>query len=83
MFHLFRHRSTSTPQMYLVRDRLHEGRMASVAATEIANLIGSWLADLDVHSPLVDQLAHAARLGDWTAARAIAEHLSVDISYVA
>ena len=49
------------PQMYLVRDRLHEGRM--VAATEIANLIGSWFADL-THSPRDQRLAHAARLGD-------------------
>lgn len=83
MFNLFRHWSISHPQMYLVRDRLHEGRVANVAAAEIATTIASWLADLDVHSPLVDQLAHAARLGDWAAARAIAEHLSVDISCVA
>ena len=55
--------------------------MASVAATEIANLIGSG-TDLDVQQPLVDQLAPRRAVGRLDG-RAIAEHLSVDISYVA
>jgi len=83
MFHLFRHRSISPTQLYQVRDRLHEGRTVNVAGPEIAATVAAWLADLDVNSPLVEQFARAARLGDWAVAHAIGEHLSVDISYVA
>jgi len=82
MFHLFRHRSTSSTPMYQLRDRLHEDRTVHIAGSEIAGTVAAWLADLDVHSPLVEQLARAARVGDWVAARAIGERLSVDISYV-
>ena len=69
--------------MYQVRDRLHEGRTVNVPGPEIADTVAGWLADLDIHSPLVEQLARAARVGDWAAARSIGEHLSVDISFVA
>ncbi len=78
---LFQQHAASTPQMYQVRDRLHEGRIVNVPGPEIADTVAGWLADLDVHSPLVEQLAQAARVGDWAAARSIGDHLSVDINF--
>ena len=74
--------AAATTQMYQLRDRLR-GRTVSVSGSEIAGAVAGWLADFDVHSPLVDELARAARIGDWAAARVIGEHLSVDISCVA
>ncbi|HEY5149763.1 MAG TPA: hypothetical protein VIJ23_08060 [Mycobacterium sp.] len=52
----------------------------TVAAHEIAATVAAWLAELGVHSPLVDQLASAVVKGDWMTARAIADHLSVDFT---
>jgi len=66
--------------MYQVSDRLR-GRTVSVPGAEIAGAVACWLADFDVHSPLVEELADAVRAGDWVAARAIGESLSVDISF--
>lgn len=73
-------RLASGPQMYQVSDRL-QGRTVSVPGPEIAGAVAAWLADFDVHSPLVEELADAVRVGDWAAARAIGECLSVDISF--
>lgn len=73
-------RPAPSPQMYQVSDRL-QGRTVSVPGPEIAAAVAAWLADFDVHSPLVDALADAARAGDWAAARAIGECLSVDVSF--
>jgi len=39
-----------------------------VAAHEIATTVADWLAELGVHSPLIDQLASAVREGDWVTA---------------
>ncbi len=66
--------------MYQLSDRL-QGRTVNVPGPEIAGAVAAWLADFDVHSPLVDELAAAARVGDWAAVRAIGECLSVDISF--
>lgn len=71
----------SEPRLFQVRDRLHEGRTVSATGPEIANTVAKWLAELDVHSPLVDDLARAAQVGDWAAAKAIGERLSVEISF--
>lgn len=65
---------------FRVSDRLHKDRAVTVAAGEIAATVAGWLAELGVHSPLVDQLAAAVGIGDWTTARAIADHLSVDFT---
>jgi hypothetical protein len=37
---------------------------------------------LGVHSPLVDDLAWAACVGDWAAAYAVGDQLSVDVTPV-
>lgn len=65
---------------YLVTDRLHDGRTVRVPGDEIAATVSAWLAELGTHSPLVEDLARAARAGDWPAAHAIGEHLSVHVT---
>lgn len=50
---------------------------------EIAAIVSAWLAELGAHSPLVDDLARAARVGDWAAAYAVADQLSVDVTVAA
>jgi hypothetical protein len=63
-----------------VTDRLHPGRTVYVPAREVASTVSAWLAELGIHSPLVTELARAVQAGDWPAAHAIAEHLSVDVT---
>jgi len=75
-------RTTATLPLYQVTDCLHAGRTVNVPAREIAATVAEWLAELGVHSPLVEQLAHAVRAGDWATAHAIGEHLSVDVTFV-
>ena len=69
--------------LYRVSDRLHAGRTVQVHGYEIAAIVSAWLAELGAHSPLVDDLARAARLGDWVAAYAVADQLSVDVTVAA
>jgi hypothetical protein len=73
------HRPAPTP-IFRVSDRLHQDRSVTVAAHEIAATVAGWLAELGVHSPLVDQLDSAVFKGDWMTARAIADRLSVDVT---
>ncbi|MGO4443361.1 hypothetical protein AB4Z42_08370 [Mycobacterium sp. 2YAF39] len=68
---------------YQLTDNLHAGRMARVSADGIVATVSAWLAELDTSSTLVDDLAHTVRTGDWTAAHAIAEYLSIDVTVAA
>ena len=72
-----------TRPIYRVTHCLREGRAVTVPADEIAVTVSAWLAEFDAHSPLVDDLARAVRAGDWPAAHAIAEYLSVDVTVAA
>ncbi|WP_424736583.1 hypothetical protein [Mycobacterium sp.] len=45
--------------------------------------VSAWLAELGAHSPLVEDLGRAVHVGDWPAAYAIGEYLSVDVTVVA
>jgi len=54
-----------------------------VSADGIAYAMSAWLAELGAHSPLVEDLARTVRDGDWTAAYAIADFLSVDVAVAA
>ncbi|GAB3231668.1 hypothetical protein GCM10027535_39540 [Mycolicibacterium hippocampi] len=65
---------------YQLTDRLHEGRTARVSVDGIAGTVSAWLADLDVHSPLAEDLAQTVRDGQWAAAYAIADRLSVEVT---
>jgi hypothetical protein len=69
----------SNAAIYQVTDRLHAGHIARVPAHQITATVSAWLAELGVHSPLVDELAHAVRSGDWPAAHALGECLSIEI----
>jgi hypothetical protein len=69
-----------TATMYQLTDRLHGGRSVRVSADGIASTVSAWLAELGADSPLVEDLAVTARNGDWPAAHAIADRLSVDLS---
>jgi hypothetical protein len=54
-----------------------------VSADRIACTVSAWLAELGAHSPLVEDLARTVRDGDWTAAYAIADLLSIDVAVAA
>ncbi len=69
-----------TTMFYQLTDRLHEGQMARVPADQIRTTVSGWLAELGAHSPLVDELARAVRVGDWSAAHALGECLSVEVA---
>ena len=68
---------------FQLTDRLHVGRMARVSADGIVGTLSAWLAELDASSTMVDDLARVVRNGDWTAAHAIAEYLSIDVAVAA
>jgi hypothetical protein len=72
-------RTVPTTAIYQVTDRLHEGRTVCVPAQEIVTTVSSWLSELGVHSPLVEDLAEAVHAGNWPAVRAIGEDLAVDV----
>ena len=76
-------RAGLTRTIYQVRDRLHEGHTVHVPGPQIATTVSAWLAELGAHSPLVDDLARAVHTGDWPAAHAIGEYLSVDVTVAA
>jgi hypothetical protein len=72
--------SNQAVTIYQVTDHLACGRTVRVPGDQIATTVSAWLAELGTHSPLVEDLARAARAGDWPAAHAIGEHLSVNVT---
>ena len=82
---LRQHHQAAEPKMtmYYVTDRLHNGRTVEVPGDQIAPTLSVWLAELGVHSPLVEDLARAARVGDWPAVYAICEQLSIAVTIAA
>ena len=69
--------------IYRLTDRLHHDRTVQVAENEIVPTLSAWLAEVGASSPLVEQLGHAVRVGDWPAAHDIAHYLSVEVSVAA
>jgi len=69
--------------IYRITDRLHEQHTADVPCSQIVTIVAGWLAELGVHSPLVEDLARAVCAGDWPTAYAIGDRLSVDVSVAA
>ncbi|OBH60327.1 hypothetical protein [Mycobacterium sp. E2479] len=76
----FAKHSSRVEMTYYVTDRLHHGRTVAVPGSEIARIVSMWLAELGAHSPLVEDLARAARVGDWTTACAVGNQLSVGVT---
>jgi len=76
-------RTAQKSTVYQVADRLHQGRAVRVTSDEIAATVSAWLAELEAESPMVDELAVAVRTGNWTAARALEDLLSVDVTVAA
>lgn len=69
-----------TSPIYRVTQRLRDGLTVEVPADAIATTVSGWLAELGADSPLVHKLERAVRTGNWSAARAIADYLSVDVT---
>jgi hypothetical protein len=46
-------------------------------------VVSTWLAELGIHSQLAEDLARAACAGDWPAAYAIGDRLSIDVTIAA
>jgi hypothetical protein len=65
---------------YRVTQRLRGGLTVEVPADAIATTVSAWLAELGADSPLASDLEKAVHAGDWSAARAIGEYLSVDVT---
>ena len=78
-----RRTSRKTATVYQVADRLHQGRAVRVRSDEIAATVSAWLAELEVQTHMVDELARAVRDGNWTAAHALEDLLSVDVTVAA
>lgn len=76
-------KTTPTTTMYRVTDRLHREHTVHCPGNQIAPIVAAWLAELGARSPLVDDLARAACVGDWAAAYAVGEQLSIDVTLVA
>jgi hypothetical protein len=77
-------RATGSPMtLYQVTDRLHEERTVRVPLNGISPTVAGWLAELGANSPMVEDLARAVRNGDWPAAYAVGEHLSVRVAVAA
>jgi hypothetical protein len=72
-----------TARTYQLSDRLRVGRTVQVSADGIAIAVSAWLAELGVSSPLVEDLASTVRDGNWSAAYAIADCLSIDVAVAA
>ena len=70
-------------RLYRITDRLHDRRTADVPCHEIVGVVSTWLAELGIHSPLAEDLARAACAGDWPAAYAIGDRLSIDVTIAA
>ena len=49
----------------------------------IASIVSAWLAELGADSPLVEDLARAPCVGDWSSACAVGDQLSVDVAVAA
>ena len=70
-------------RLYRITDRLHDRRTVDVSCHEIVGVVSTWLAELGIHSPLAEDLARAACAGDWPAAYAVGDRLSIDVTIAA
>jgi len=68
---------------YEIVDQLHDRHAVGVTADRVAATVAGWLAELDVQSPLTDELARATQRGDWPTTHTICDQLSIDLMIAA
>ena len=68
---------------YEIVDQLHDRHAVGVTADRVAATVAGWLAELDVQTPLTDELARATQRGDWPATHTICDQLSIDLMVAA
>ncbi|MUM35218.1 hypothetical protein FZI93_27990 [Mycobacterium sp. CBMA361] len=78
----WRHHSPAVTT-YEIVDQLHDRHAVGVTGDSVAATVAGWLAELDVQSPLVEELAYATRRGDWPTTPTICEQLSTDVMIAA
>lgn len=76
-------RKSATPVKYVLTDRLHRERSVCVAADQLCATVANWLAQLGVHSSIAGDFARTICEGDWAAAHALADALSIDVTVAA
>ncbi|KAB7761323.1 hypothetical protein [Mycolicibacterium mucogenicum] len=82
----WRHQHTATitdGPTYEIVDQLHDRHAVGVTADRVAATVAGWLAELDVQSPLTDELARATQRGDWPTTHTICDQLSIDLMIAA
>jgi len=77
--HHWPQRKPATP-IFELTDLPHDGHSTRVPGHQITATVSAWLAELGAHSPLIDDLERAVRGGDWAAAHALGECLSIEIA---
>lgn len=78
----WRHQRPATTT-YEIVDQLHDRHAVGVTADRVAATVAGWLAELDVQSPLTEELAHATLRRDWPATHTICDQLSIDLMIAA
>ena len=68
---------------YEIVDQLHDRHAVGITADRVAATVAGWLAELDVQSPLTDELARATQRGDWPTTHIICDQLSIDLMVAA
>ncbi len=68
---------------YEIVDQLHDRHAVVITAERVAATVAGWLAELDVQSPLTEELARATQRGDWAATHTICDQLSIDVMVAA
>ncbi len=68
---------------YEIVDQLHDRHAVGVTADRVAATVAGWLAELDVQSPLTEELARATQRGDWPTTHTICDQLSIDLMIAA
>jgi hypothetical protein len=79
--HLRHQRPAATT--YEIVDQIHDRHAVGITADRVAETVTGWLAELDVQSPLAEELARATQRGDWPTTHTICDQLSIDLMIAA
>jgi hypothetical protein len=81
--HLSRRKGATPAVRYVLTDRLHQERCVCVSADQLDTTVANWLAQLGVHSSIAADFARTVCEGNWAAAHALADALSIDVAVAA